>query len=44
MLEPNCNGDIIRYTSVNDGYEKNRLLTVYPMTLLTDGMSQFFEL
>ena len=25
MLEPNCNGDIIRYTSVKDGYEKNRI-------------------
>lgn len=30
MLEPNCNGDIIRYTSVNDGYEKNRLLHSIP--------------
>lgn len=30
MLEPNCNGDIIRYTSVSDGYEKNRLLHSIP--------------
>lgn len=30
MIEPNCNGDIIRYTSVEDGYEKNRLLHSIP--------------
>lgn len=30
MIEPNCNGDIIRYTSTNDGYEKNRLLHSIP--------------
>lgn len=26
MVEPGCNGDIIRYTSTLDGYEKDRLL------------------
>lgn len=26
MVEPGCNGDIIRYTSILDGYDKNRLL------------------
>ncbi|EOA60227.1 hypothetical protein HMPREF1214_00477 [Bacteroides sp. HPS0048] len=30
MIEPNCNGDLIRYTSVEDGYEKNRLLHSIP--------------
>jgi sialidase-1 len=26
LIDPGCNGSIIRYTSVKDGYEKNRLL------------------
>lgn len=26
LIDPGCNGSIIRYTSVNDGYKKNRLL------------------
>ena len=26
QVDPGCNGSIIRYTSVKDGYEKNRLL------------------
>ncbi|MEN8117008.1 MAG: sialidase family protein [Bacteroidota bacterium] len=26
LVDPGCNGSIIRYTSVADGYEKNRLL------------------
>ena len=30
LIEPNCNGDMIRYTSVLDGYEKNRLLHSIP--------------
>ena len=30
MLTPACNGDIIRYTSVNQGYDKNRLLHSVP--------------
>lgn len=30
MSEPGCNGDIIRYTSVNSGYEKNRILHSVP--------------
>lgn len=30
LIEPNCNGDIIRYTSTNDGYEKDRILHSIP--------------
>ena len=30
LLAPACNGDIIRYTSVNQGYEQNRLLHSLP--------------
>jgi Neuraminidase (sialidase) len=30
ILDPNCNGDLIRYTSVNDGYKRNRLLHSIP--------------
>ncbi len=30
LLAPACNGDIIRYTSVNQGYDKNRLLHSLP--------------
>jgi sialidase-1 len=26
LIDPSCNASIIRYTSINDGYEKNRLL------------------
>jgi len=26
LIDPNCNASIIRYTSVNDGFKKNRLL------------------
>ncbi|MFK7845308.1 MAG: exo-alpha-sialidase [Rhodothermales bacterium] len=26
LIDPGCNGSIIRYTDVNDGYSKNRLL------------------
>jgi sialidase-1 len=26
LIDPGCNGSIIRYTSIHDGYEKNRLL------------------
>lgn len=26
LIDPNCNASIIRYTSINDGYKKNRLL------------------
>jgi sialidase-1 len=26
LIDPGCNGSIIRYTSINDGYKKNRLL------------------
>lgn len=30
LVTPACNGDIIRYTSVNQGYDKNRLLHSLP--------------
>ncbi len=30
LIEPACNGEIIRYTSVLDGYEKDRLLHTLP--------------
>ncbi|MDO4163847.1 MAG: sialidase family protein [Bacteroides sp.] len=30
MVEPGCNGDIIRYTSVKDGQDKDRLLHSVP--------------
>ncbi len=30
LIEPGCNGDLIRYTSTKDGYNKNRLLHSIP--------------
>lgn len=30
ILDPNCDGDFIRYTSTIDGYDKNRLLHTIP--------------
>ncbi|MGL5112323.1 MAG: LamG-like jellyroll fold domain-containing protein [Flavobacterium sp.] len=30
ITDPNCDGDIIRYTSTLDGYDKNRLLHTIP--------------
>lgn len=30
MIEPACNGDIVRYTSTLDGYDKNRILHTVP--------------
>lgn len=30
MIEPACNGDIVRYTSTLDGYDKNRILHTIP--------------
>jgi len=30
IQDPSCNGDLIRYTSVNQGYNKNRLLHSIP--------------
>ena len=30
MVEPACNGDIVRYTSTNDGYDKDRILHTVP--------------
>ncbi len=30
ITDPNCNGDMVRYTCVNDGYLKNRILHSIP--------------
>lgn len=30
ILDPNCNGDIIRYTSTRDGYNKDRIIHTIP--------------
>lgn len=30
MIEPACNGDLVRYTSTLDGYDKNRILHTVP--------------
>ena len=30
MIEPGCNGDLINYTSILDGYDKNRMLHTIP--------------
>lgn len=30
MIEPACNGDIVRYTSTKDGYDKDRILHTVP--------------
>lgn len=30
LIEPNCDGDIIRYTSTLDGFDRNRLLHTIP--------------
>ena len=30
MIEPACNGDIVRYTSTLDGYDKDRILHTVP--------------
>jgi hypothetical protein len=30
IIDPKCNGDMIRYTCVNDGYDRNRILHSIP--------------
>ncbi len=30
MIEPGCNGDIVNYTTILDGYDKNRMLHTIP--------------
>ena len=30
LVEPGCNGDIVNYTSILDGYDKNRMLHTIP--------------
>lgn len=30
LIDPSCNGSIIKYTSIKDGFDKNRLLFVNP--------------
>jgi len=37
LIDPSCNASIIRYTSVNDGYKKNRLL--FSNAKMTKGRS-----
>lgn len=35
MIEPACNGDIVRYTSTKDGYDKDRILHTVPNDIST---------
>ena len=39
ITDPNCNGDILRYTCVNDGYLKNRILHSIPFALNRSNVS-----
>jgi hypothetical protein len=39
ITDPNCNGDFIRYTSVLDGYDKNRLLHSIPFASSRQNVS-----
>ena len=39
ILDPSCNGDLIRYTSVSDGYPKNRLLHSIPFSTSRTNVS-----
>ncbi|MBQ3576738.1 MAG: exo-alpha-sialidase, partial [Coprobacter sp.] len=42
MYEPGCNGDLIRYTSTKDGYDRNRLLHSVPFDAVSrKNMSVF---
>jgi sialidase-1 len=44
LLEPGCDGDLIRYTSTKDGYTKNRLLQTIPNDVSTrDNVSVFLS-
>lgn len=39
FLEPNCNGDIVRYSCVNDGHSKNRILHSIPFASTRKNVS-----
>jgi hypothetical protein len=39
IQDPNCNGDLIRYTSMTDGYLKNRLLHSIPYATNRSNLS-----
>jgi hypothetical protein len=39
ITAPSCNGDLIRYTSVSDGYDKNRLLHSLPLSTNRENVS-----
>ena len=44
MYEPGCNGDMIRYTSTVDGYDRNRLLHTVPFDAVSrKNMSMFIS-
>lgn len=44
MYEPGCNGDLIRYTSTVDGYDRNRLLHTVPFNATQrKNMSMFIS-
>ncbi len=39
ITDPSCNGDMIRYTSISGGYEKNRLLHSIPFSTSRKNVS-----
>jgi hypothetical protein len=39
ISDPGCNGDLIRYTSTNDGYDRNRLLHSIPYATFRGNVS-----
>lgn len=41
LIEPNCNGDLVRYTSTHDGYDRDRLLHSIPNARTRTNVSVF---
>lgn len=41
LIEPGCNGDILYYTSQNDGYDKNRILHTIPYGMTRQNVCVF---
>lgn len=39
ITDPNCNGDFVRYTSMLDGYNKNRLIQTIPFASTRQNVS-----
>jgi len=39
IVDPSCNGDMLRYTSMSSGYNKNRLLHSIPYSSLRSNLS-----